>query len=160
MKLKKLPNRNTLEYFMFNYNNVLMDIKQREADIINSSPAQFTETGGGGVSHNSNPTELKGIKIAMDPEITRKRQWLMIIKDVVNDMKYLDCKNKTQYTKLIQKRYFDELADGDVQRQLGIKFRDKYKEMKDVIFLEGIMLAIAAGLISYDEIRSFIKKYW
>lgn len=160
MKLKKLPNRNTLEYFLFNYNNVLMDIKQREADIINSSSVQFQETGGGGVSHNSNPTELKAIKITMDPELTRKRQWLKIIKDVVNDMKYLDCKNKTQYTKLIQKRYFDELTDGDVQKELRIRYRDKYKDMKDVILLEGILLAIASGLISYDEIRNFIKKYW
>jgi len=79
---------------------------------------------------------------------------------VVNDMKYIDEKNKTKYAVLIQKRYFDELADNDVQRQLGLQYRSQYKEMKDVIFLEGIMLAIASGLIDYDDIRKFVRENW
>jgi len=158
--LKKLPKRNVLEHYFFNYYQVLFQVKQKINDIIHSSPAQFKETGGGGVSHNSNPTELKAIKIAMDKDITEKQQWLKIVRDVVNDMKYIDEKNKTKYAVLIQKRYFDELADNDVQRQLGLQYRSQYKEMKDVIFLEGIMLAIASGLIDYDDIRKFVRENW
>lgn len=158
--MKKLPKRNVLEHYFFNYYQVLFQVKQKINDIIHSSPAQFKETGGGGVSHNSNPTELKAIKIAMDKDITEKQQWLKIVRDVVNDMKYIDEKNKTKYAVLIQKRYFDELADNDVQRQLGLQYRSQYKEMKDVIFLEGIMLAIASGLIDYDDIRKFVRENW
>jgi hypothetical protein len=44
----------------------LFEVKKRIDDIIHSSPAKYVEVGGGGVSHNSNPTELKAIKIAMD----------------------------------------------------------------------------------------------
>jgi len=158
--LKKLPKRNVLEHYFFNYYQVLFQVKQKINDIIHSSPAQFKETGGGGVSHNSNPTQVKAIKIAMDKDITEKQQWLKIVRDVVNDMKYIDEKNKTKYAVLIQKRYFDELADNDVQRQLGLQYRSQYKEMKDVIFLEGIMLAIASGLIDYDDIRKFVRENW
>jgi len=158
--LKKLPKRNVLEHYFFNYYQVLFQVKQKINDIIHSSPAQFKETGGGGVSHNSNPTELKAIKIAMDKDITEKQQWLKIVRDVVNDMKYIDEKNKTKYATLIQKRYFDELADNHVQKQLGLQYRSQYKEMKDVIFLEGIMLAIASGLIDYEDIRKFVRENW
>lgn len=158
--MKKLPKRNVLEHYFFNYYQVLFQVKQKINNIIHSSPAQFKETGGGGVSHNSSPTELKAIKIVMDKDINEKQQWLKIVRDVVNDMKYIDEKNKTKYAVLIQKRYFDELADNDVQRQLGLQYRSQYKEMKDVIFLEGIMLAIASGLIDYDDIRKFVRENW
>ena len=149
-----------LEHYFFNYYQVLFEVKKRIDDIIHSSPAKYVETGGGGVSHNSNPTELKAIKIAMDEELTEKQQWLKIVRDVVADMKYIDEKNKTKYAVLIQKRYFDELADNHVQKQLGLQYRSQYKEMKDVIFLEGIMLAIASGLIDYDDIRKFVRENW
>jgi len=158
--LKKLPKRNVLEHYFFNYYQVLFEVKKRIDDIIHSSPAKYVETRGGGVSHNSNPTELKAIKIAMDEELTEKQQWLKIVRDVVADMKYIDEKNKTKYAVLIQKRYFDELADNHVQKQLGLQYRSQYKEMKDVIFLEGIMLAIASGLIDYDDIRKFVRENW
>lgn len=158
--MKKLPKRNVLEYYFFNYYQVLFVVKKRIDDIIHSSPAKYIEAGGGGVSHNSNPTELKAIKIAMDEELTEKQQWLKIVRDVVADMKYIDEKNKTKYAVLIQKRYFDELADNHVQKQLGLQYRSQYKEMKDTVLLEGVLLAAASGLITYDEIRKFVKENW
>lgn len=121
-------------------------------DIIESSPAQFTEIGGNGVSHSNNPTELKGIKLATNQEIIRKEKWLRVVKDLVEDMKVIDKREGKKYVGLIQKKYFDELGENQVCEELNIERTTYFKWKKDIL-RHGLMLATALGLIKYEELR-------
>lgn len=142
----------TLEHFLYNYYNEVRVLRDMKQNIIESSPSQFTEIGGNGISHHSDPTALKGIKLSTNKEIVRREKWLKVVKDLVEDMKEIDKRENKSYTKFIQKKYFDELGENQICDELHIEHTTYHQWKKDIL-RHGLMLAAAIGLIKYEELR-------
>lgn len=142
----------TLEHFLYNYYNELRELHDMKQNIIESSPAQFEEVGGGGISRHSDPTALKGIKLTTNKEIVRREKWLKVVKDLIDDMKVIDKREGKDYTGLIQKKYFDELGEEQVCDELKIERTTYFKWKKDIL-RHGLLLAAAIGLIKYEALR-------
>lgn len=142
----------TLEHFLYNYYNELRELRDMKQNIIESSPSQFTEIGGNVISHHSDPTALKGIKLSTNKEIVRREKWLKVVKDLIDDMKVIDKKEGKNYTGLIQKKYFDELGENQICDELHIEHTTYHQWKKDIL-RHGLILAVAIGLVKYEELR-------
>lgn len=144
----------TLEHYLYNYYDEVRKLHNIKKNIIEASPSQFQEAGGGGINHMSNPTELKGIKLASNKDIIEKEKWLKVVKDVIKNAEIHDKLYGTKYYTLINKKYFDELGEEQICNELNIE-RATYYFWKREILMMGINLATAIGLIKYDD---FLKK--
>ncbi|WP_026486696.1 DUF1492 domain-containing protein [Caldanaerobius polysaccharolyticus] len=142
----------TLEHYLYNYYDEVRKLHEMKEEIIMSSPAQFQEVGGGGISRHSDPTALKGIKLTTNAEIVRREKWLRVVRDLVEDMKIIDKREGKNYTGLIQKKYFDELGEDQICDELHIEHTTYHQWKKDIL-RHGLLLATALGLIKYEELR-------
>lgn len=142
----------TLEHFLYNYYDEVRKLHEMKRNIIESSPAQFQEAGGGGVNYMSNPTELKGIKLASNKDIIEKEKWLKVVKDVIKNAEIHDKLYGTKYFMLINKKYFDELGEEQICNELNIEHTTFYNWRRDII-QQGINFATAIGLITYKDFQ-------
>lgn len=131
-----------IEWYLYNYHELRREVKEFKEDIIEAGGRDYAEYGGG-QSFRSDPTAGKAMKLCKK-EITEYEQWLKIVKHVIKHY------NGTPIGLLLQKRYFDELGEIQICRELHIE-RTTYYRWREEIVVYTAMIAVQEKLIKVHE---------
>ncbi len=132
-----------LEWHLFHYFDIRREVKEYRDTVLNSSPPEFGEWGGG-VSYHSDPTAIKAIRL-VKPEIREKEKWIEIVEKTKAHFE------NTDKGRLLQMKYFDEEGPGYIQRKLHID-RATYFRWKNEIILYMALLAQKYNLIDIEKV--------
>ena len=132
-----------IEYYLYHFFEIRREVEQEKQDIIEAGSRDLTEWGGG-ISYHSDPTANRAIKLTR-PELVEKEKWLKVIEKVVQHFQ------GTEKGRLLQKKYFDELSNLHVMRELHIELTTFYRWREEIVTYTA-MLAIQAGLIKINNI--------
>jgi hypothetical protein len=127
-----------IEYHLYHYFQIRQELEQEKWDIIESGGRDIIEYGGG-ISYHSDPTALKVVRLTK-PEIIEKEKWLKIIEKTIQHFE------GTEKGRLLQKKYFDQLGEKHICRELYIE-RATYYNWRNEIVLYTALLAVQEGLI-------------
>ena len=128
-----------IEWHLYNYFNLKREVNEAKEEIINAGGRDLTEWGGG-ISYHSDPTALRAIKLTR-PELIEKEKWLKVIENTIQHFK------GTEKGRLLQKKYFDELGEKQICRELHIE-RATYFRWREEIVTYTAMLALQEELIN------------
>ena len=140
-----------LEHYLYHYFEEKENLKGLKRDIIQSTATGLQGYSGGTENRRSDPTAAKGTKLATNPDIIQKETWLSVIYDLLGSMKFTDIVDGTCFLKFINKKYFDELGENQICKELGIS-RSTFYDMRGDILAKGVELAAAKGLIPYKDL--------
>lgn len=127
-----------IEWYLYNYHNLRREVEREKRDIIEAGGRDLAEWGGG-ISHHSDPTANRAIKLT-SPELLEKEKWLKVIEGTIQHFQ------GTEKGRLLQKKYFDELGERHICRELHIE-RATYYNWRNEIVLYAALLAAQEGLI-------------
>ena len=127
-----------IEWYLYNYYNIRREVEQEKGDIIESGGRDIVEWGGG-ISYHSDPTASKAIKLVR-PDIVEKEKWLEVIEGTIQHFQ------GTEKGRLLQKKYFDQLGERHICRELHIE-RTTYYRWREEIVIYAALLAVQYGLI-------------
>lgn len=130
-----------VEWYLYNYHKIKREVKISKEDIIEGGGRDLAEWGGG-ISYRSDPTASKAVRLCKD-EIVNYEKWLKVIDHVVKRYK------NTGHGRLLQKRYFDELGEVQICRELHIE-RTTYYRWREEIVVYTAMIAAQEGLIKIN----------
>lgn len=129
-----------IEYYLYHYHQIRKEIEQEKEIIIQSGGRDLTEWGGG-ISYHSDPTANKAIKLT-SPELLEKEKWLKVIEGTIQHFQ------GTEKGRLLQKKYFDQLGERHICKELHIE-RTTYYRWREEIVLYTALLAAQYGLIKF-----------
>ncbi|MEA4960367.1 DUF1492 domain-containing protein [Lutispora sp.] len=127
-----------IEYYFYNYYAIRRELQYRKEDIIEEARPAVGEWGGG-ISYHSDPTASKAIKLCKD-NIMEDEKWVRVVERTIAKFK------GTGKGRLLQKKYFDELGEIHICRELHIE-RATYFNWRTEIILYAAMLAAQEGLL-------------
>lgn len=127
-----------IEWYLYNYYNIRREVAEAKEDIIEAGNRELSEWGGG-VSYRSDPTATKAIKLCKK-DIVNYEKWLKVIEAVIKHYE------GTEKGRLLQKKYFDELGEKHICKELYIE-RATYYNWRNEIVLYAALLAAQEGLI-------------
>jgi len=127
-----------IEWHLYNYFNLKREVNEAKEEIINAGGRDLTEWGGG-ISYHSDPTATRAIKLTR-PELVEKEKWLKVIEGTIQHYK------GTEKGRLLQKKYFDQLGERHICRELHIE-RTTYYRWREEIVIYAALLAVQYGLI-------------
>ena len=132
-----------IEWHLYHYFDLRREIREFREKVLNSSTPMFGNVGGGH-SYHSDPTALKAIRLSK-PELIEKEKWVEVIEKV--KMRYAN----TEKGKLLQMKYFEELAREHICKTLYID-RATYFRWKNEIVLYAALLAQKYHLIDIEKV--------
>lgn len=109
--------KETIKFFLYNYNNIGKLIRDRERDIIdtiNTSVANWYK----GILSDTNTNESVAIKLCEDEQIIRYKEWKELLNEVLF---YISKSSRLQYW-YIYYRYFEKMTPSQIERTLKINF--------------------------------------
>ena len=127
-----------IEFYFYNYYAIKRELHDRKEDIIEESRSSIGEWGGG-ISYHSDPTASKAIKLCKD-NIVEEEKWVKVVERVIEKYK------GTGKGKLLQKKYFDELGEVHICREIHIE-RATYFSWRTEIILSAAIYAAQEGLL-------------
>lgn len=133
-------NYRKIEYYLYHYFEIRREVEQEKEDIIEAGGRDIVEWGGG-ISYHSDPTASKAIKLVR-PDIVEKEKWLKVIEGTIQHFQ------GTEKGRLLQKKYFDQLGERHICRELHIE-RTTYYRWREEIVLYTALLATQYGLIKF-----------
>jgi len=132
-----------VEWYLYNYHEIRREVQESKDDIIEAGNRDISEWGGG-ISYHSDPTASKALKLCKK-NIVEYEKWLKVVEATIQ--RYKD----TSLGLLLQKRYFDELGEIHICRELHIE-RATYYRWRNEIVIYTAMLALQEGLIKINNI--------
>lgn len=132
-----------IEWYLYNYYNIRRKVAEIKQNIVDAGGRDLSEWGGG-VSYHSDPTASKAIKLTRQ-DIVEKEKWLKVVEGTISHFQ------GTEKGRLLQKKYFDELSNLHVMRELHIEKTTFYRWREEIV-IYAAMLAIQAGLIKVNNI--------
>lgn len=129
-----------IEYYLYHYHQIRREVEQEKQDIIEAGGRDILEWGGG-ISYHSDPTASRAIKLT-NPELLEKEKWLKVIEGTIQHFQ------GTEKGRLLQKKYFDQLGERHICRELHIE-RTTYYRWREEIGLYTALLATQYGLIKF-----------
>jgi len=127
-----------IEWYLYNYYNIRREVEQEKEDIIESGGRDIVEWGGG-ISYHSDPTANKAVKLTR-PDLIEKGKWLKVIEGTIQHFE------GTEKGRLLQKKYFNQLGEKHICRELHIE-RATYYNWRNEIVLYAALLAVQEGLL-------------
>jgi len=127
-----------IEWYLYNYYNIRREVEQEKGDIIESGGRDIVEWGGG-ISYHSDPTANKAVKLTR-PDLIEKGKWLKVIEGTIQHFE------GTEKGRLLQKKYFNQLGEKHICRELHIE-RATYYNWRNEIVLYAALLAVQEGLL-------------
>lgn len=127
-----------IEYYLYNYNEIIKEIEQYKEDIALSGGREYGEVGGG-QSYHSDPTAIKAIKLTSS-KIIEEEKWLTIVEQTVKKYK------GTAKEYLIKLKYQQELKEARICQELNIE-RTTYYTWRQEIVTYAALVAAQEGLI-------------
>ena len=112
--------KETIKFFLYNYNNIGKMIRDRERDIIdgmNTSLANWYK----GILSDTNTSETTAIKLCEDEQILRYKEW----RELLNEVLFLIAKTSRLQYWYINYRYFEKMTPSQIERTLKINFEQQ-----------------------------------
>ena len=135
-----------IEKVLYHYFDIKHKLAEKEEEIMNARGNELKVSVRNN-GHYSDPTAITAIKLC-DEELEKMRKWIQIIDIAKNRYE------NTDKGKLLEMRYFEELAPNDICERLYIERRTFYY-WKDEIVIYVSNLAAKYGL--YDPVANTIK---
>ncbi|MDI6617880.1 MAG: transcriptional regulator [Clostridiales bacterium] len=132
-----------IERELYRYPIIQEEVTEARERIIYGNSTMYGNVGGG-QSHHSDPTALKGIKLA-DPELVIKEAWINVIDKVIKKYK------GTEIGKLMQLQYFEQRGPAYIQRKLHIE-RTTCFAWRNEIVISTALIAQKYNLIDVENI--------
>lgn len=129
-----------IEWYLYNYYEIKREVQELKDEIIEGRSYDISEWGGG-ISYHSDPTANRAIKLTR-LDLVEKEKWLKVIEGTIQHFQ------GTEKGRLLQKKYFDELGERHICRELHIE-RTTYYRWREEIVLYTALLATQYGLIKF-----------
>ena len=133
----------TIEWSLYNYQDLCQKIEEQREDILESSGRKIdgTVNSKGALSDT---TASKALRLA-SPEMLKNEKWVRVVSSTLKRFGGT-CKGK-----LLEKKYFEQLGEVEICREIPVS-RTTYYAWREEIIIYTAMIAIQEGLI---KVRDF-----
>lgn len=134
-----------IEHFLYGYHRIKEEIEKERAEIIERGAAQV-DVSGKGRSQHSDPTAIKGIKLADNPVLAEKENWVKVIDKTIHNLK------GTEKGNLLNLQYFENLGRYKICQRLHIERRTYFSWRNDIVYYVAL-LAQKYNLIDVEKVQ-------